>query len=132
MSLPGRPSRQSSQTRCCVSRRRSRRAAARFRGRLGGGGGSGRTTTYRYLQSEAFPERKGRSDAGRSSVDPWGEWVIARWNEGQRNGKPMLRERGFAGNYATVCATSTGYARRSPAARGPGPDRRSWRRQSGY
>ena len=67
--------------------------------------GIGRTTTYRYLQSEAFPERKGRSDAGRSSVDPWGEWVIARWNEGQRNGKQMLRdlrERGFAGNYATV------------------------------
>jgi transposase len=67
--------------------------------------GIGRTTTYRFLQSEAFPERKGRSDAGRSSVDPWGERVIARWNEGQRNGKQMLRdlrERGFAGNSATV------------------------------
>ncbi len=67
--------------------------------------GIGRTTTYRHLKSEAFPERKGRSDAGRSSVDPWGEWVITRWNAGQRNGRQMLRdlrERGFAGNYATV------------------------------
>ena len=67
--------------------------------------GIGRTTTYRYLKSETFPERKGRSDAGRSSVDPWGEWVIARWNAGQHNGRQMLRElrkRGFIGNYATV------------------------------
>jgi hypothetical protein len=54
--------------------------------------GIGRTTTYRYLRSEAFPERKGRSDAGRSSVDPWGAWVIARWNAGQHNGRQMLRE----------------------------------------
>ena len=67
--------------------------------------GIGRTTTYRHLKSEAFPERKGRSDAGRSSVDPWGAWVVARWNAGQHNGRQMLRElrkRGFVGNYATV------------------------------
>jgi hypothetical protein len=38
-------------------------------------------------------------------VDPWGEWVIVRWNAGQHNGWQMLRElrkRGFIGNYATV------------------------------
>lgn len=67
--------------------------------------GIGRTTTYRYLKSEVFPERKGRSDAGRSSVDPWGTWVIERWNAGQRNGRQVLRElrtQGFTGNYATV------------------------------
>ena len=67
--------------------------------------GIGRTTTYRHLKSEAFPERKGRSDAGRSSLDPWGDWVIERWNGGQRNGRRMLRElrgMGFSGNYATV------------------------------
>jgi transposase len=60
---------------------------------------------YRHLKSEAFPERKGRSDAGRSSLDPWGDWVIERWNGGQRNGRRMLRElrgMGFSGNYATV------------------------------
>lgn len=33
--------------------------------------GIGRTTTYRHLTSEAFPERKGRSDAGCSSVASW-------------------------------------------------------------
>src|SRR3954462_6525118 len=67
--------------------------------------GIGRTTTYRHLKSEAFPERKGRSDAGHSSLDPWGDWVIKRWNGGQRNGRQMLRElrgMGFSGNYATV------------------------------
>ncbi len=38
--------------------------------------GIGRTTTYRHLKSEVFPERKGRSDAGRSSMDPWRDWII--------------------------------------------------------
>jgi transposase len=86
--------------------------------------GIGRTTTYRYLKSEAFPERKGRSDAGRSSVDPWGEWVIARWNAGQHNGRQMLRElreRGFRGNYATVLR----YLNRLRAAQGNARPHRS-------
>ena len=67
--------------------------------------GIGRTTTYRHLKSEAFPERKGRSDAGRSSMDPWRDWIIERWNRGQRNGRQTLRDlraKGFTGNYATV------------------------------
>ncbi|MGI4801837.1 MAG: transposase [Janthinobacterium lividum] len=67
--------------------------------------GIGRTTTYRYLKSEPFPERRGRSDAGRSSMDPWAEWIIERWNKGQRNGRQTLRDlraKGFIGNYATV------------------------------
>src|SRR5690349_3504847 len=41
----------------------------------------------------------------RSSLDPWGDWVIERWNGGQRNGRRMLRElrgMGFSGNDATV------------------------------
>ena len=86
--------------------------------------GIGRTTTYRYLKSEAFPERKGRSDAGRSSVDPWGEWVIARWNAGHHNGRQMLRElreRGFRGNYATVLR----YLNRLRAAQGNARPHRS-------
>ena len=65
----------------------------------------GRTTTFRHLKSEAFPERKGRSDAGRSSMDPWRDWIIERWNRGQRNGRQTLRDlraKGFTGNYATV------------------------------
>ena len=67
--------------------------------------GIGRTTAFRHLKSEAFPERRGRSDAGRSSMDPWGDWVIERWNRGQRNGRQTLRDlrtKGFTGNYATV------------------------------
>ena len=67
--------------------------------------GIGRTTTFRHLKSEAFPERKGRSDAGRSSMDPWRDWIIERWNRGQRNGRQALRDlraKGFTGNYATV------------------------------
>ena len=67
--------------------------------------GIGRTTTYRHLKSELFPERKGRSDAGRSSMDPWADWIIERWNRGQRNGRQTLRDlrgKGFTGNYATV------------------------------
>ncbi len=67
--------------------------------------GIGRTTTYGHLKSEVFPERKGRSDAGRSSMDPWADWIIERWNKGQRNGRQMLRDlraKGFTGNYATV------------------------------
>jgi transposase len=67
--------------------------------------GIGRTTTYRHLKSEAFPERRGRSDAGRSSLDPWRDWIIERWNRGQRNGRQTLRDlrtKGFTGNYATV------------------------------
>jgi transposase len=87
--------------------------------------GIGRTTVYRHLKSEVFPERKGRSDAGRSAVDPWGEWVIERWNAGQRNGRRMLRElreRGFAGNYATVLR----YLNRLRAAQdGAAPSRRT-------
>ncbi len=67
--------------------------------------GIGCTTTYRHLKSEAFPERKGRCDAGRSSMDPWRDWIIERWNRGQRNGRQTLRDlrvKGCTGNYATV------------------------------
>ena len=92
--------------------------------------GIGRTTTYRHLKSEAFPERKGRSDAGHSSIDTWGDWVIERWNSGRRNGRQMLRdlrELGFTGNYATVLRylnrlrdAQQGAAPHRPRAR-PGP-----------
>ena len=92
--------------------------------------GVGRTTTYRHLKSEAFPERKGRSDAGHSSMDPWREWIIERWNRGQRNGRQTLRDLrtlGFTGNHATVLRylnrlrdAQRGTAPHRPRAR-PGP-----------
>jgi transposase len=89
--------------------------------------GIGRTTAYRHLKSEAFPERKGRSDAGRSSMGPWRGWIIERWNRGQRNGRQTLRDlqaKGFTGNYATVLRylnrlrdAQQGVASRRPRAR---------------
>ena len=92
--------------------------------------GIGRTTAYRHLRSQAFPERKGRSDAGLSSMDPWRDWIVKRWNRGQRNGRQTLRDlraRGFTGNYATVLRSlnrlrdaQQGAAPRRPRAR-PGP-----------
>jgi len=92
--------------------------------------GIGRTTTYRHLKSEAFPERKGRSDAGRSCMDPWRDWTIERWNRGQRNDRQTLRDlraKGFTGNYATVLRylnrlrdAQQGAAPHHPRAR-PGP-----------
>ena len=92
--------------------------------------GIGRTTTFRHLKSEAFPERKGRSDAGRSSMDTWADWIVERWNRGQRNGRQTLRDlraKGFTGNYATVLRylnrlrdAQQGAPSRRPRAR-PGP-----------
>jgi len=38
-------------------------------------------------------------------MDPWRDWIIERWNRGQRNGRQTLRDlraKGFTGNYATV------------------------------
>ena len=92
--------------------------------------GIGRTTAYRHLKSEVFPERQGRSSAGRSSMAPWRDWIIERWNKGQRNGRQTLRNlraKGFIGNSATVLrslnrlrdAQQGAAAHRSRARRGP-------------
>src|SRR3954463_9670308 len=67
--------------------------------------GISRRTISRYLRSEAFPERRTRSDAGRSRIDPWRSVVIEHWNEGRRNGCMLLRELqrlGYRGSYATL------------------------------
>ena len=92
----------------------------------------GRTTTYRYLKSEAFPERKGRSDAGRGSMYPWRGWIIERWNRGRRNGRQTLRglhAKGITGNHATVlrylnrlCEAQQGAARTTPGRRAQAGD----------
>ena len=77
--------------------------------------GIGRTTAYRHLKSEVFPERKGRSDAGRSSMDPWRDWIIERWNRGQRNGRQTLRDLRAKANVDVLrwpCGTLA--SRRSP------------------
>jgi transposase len=79
--------------------------------------GIGRRTAYRWLQSETFPERQGRSDAGRSLLDPWGSSLLERWNAGCRDGRRLhgeLHDQGYRGSYPTVLR----YLRRLRAARG--------------
>jgi transposase len=77
--------------------------------------GISRTTVYRYLRSEVFPERKGRSDAGHSRLDRWRHLVLEHWNGDRRNSRKMfhnLQQRGFRGSYPTLAR----YLRRLRAA----------------
>ena len=79
--------------------------------------GISRSTVYRHLRSEAFPERRTRRDAGRSRLDPWRSVVMEHWNEGRRNGRTLLRELqrlGYRGSYATLMR----YLRRLKALQG--------------
>jgi transposase len=46
--------------------------------------GIGKSTVFRYLRAPTFPERKGRSDRGRSVRDPYKPYLLHRWNEGCR------------------------------------------------
>ena len=53
--------------------------------RIGPRLGISRSTVYRHLRSEAFPERRTRRNAGRSQLDPWQSVVMEHGNEGRRN-----------------------------------------------
>ena len=67
--------------------------------------GVSRSTVYRYLRSEVFPERKGRSDAGHSRLDAWRHVVLEHWNGDRRNSRKMfqdLQQRGYRGSYPTL------------------------------
>lgn len=73
--------------------------------------GISQTTVFRYLGTSQFPERKGRSDRGRSLLDPYKDYFLKRWNSGCHEGKRLfheLLEQGYRGSYATVAR----YARR--------------------
>ena len=77
--------------------------------------GISRSTVYRYLRSEVFPERKGRSDAGHSRLDAWRNAVLEHWNGDKRNSRKMfqdLQRRGYRGSYPTLAR----YLRRLRAA----------------
>jgi transposase len=85
--------------------------------RIGPRLGVSRSTVYRHLRSEAFPERRTRRDAGCSQLDPWQSVVAEHWNDGRRNGRTLLRELqrlGYRGSYATLMR----YLRRFQALRG--------------
>jgi transposase len=67
--------------------------------------GLGRMTVVRYLQAPTFPERQGRSDAGKSVLTPYKERLLKRWNAGCREALPLfrdLRRRGYPGSSPTV------------------------------
>jgi transposase len=80
--------------------------------------GVGRSTVFRYLRHEDFPERKGRRDGGRSLLDRWRQIVLDHWNSGRRNGRwlfGMLQQRhDYRGSYATLAR----YLQRLRAAQG--------------
>jgi transposase len=67
--------------------------------------GISRRTVVRSLRHETFPERQGRSDAGRSLLDPWKPIVLERWNAGCRHSRRLFREiqsQGYRGSYPTL------------------------------
>ena len=67
--------------------------------------GIGRATVYRFLRSATFPERKGRSDAGRSLLDPWRHAIFEHWDGDRRNSPAVFREvqrRGYRGSHSAL------------------------------
>ena len=67
--------------------------------------GISRSTVFRHLRSEAFPERKGRGDAGHSLLDPWQDVVFEHWNSDRRHGRQLFRtlqDDGYRGSYPTL------------------------------
>jgi transposase len=82
--------------------------------------GIGRMTVVRYLQAPVFPERKGRSDKGKSLLNPYKEYLLKHWNMGCREARRLFREiqrKGYTGSYATVAR----YASRLRQAQGLRP-----------
>jgi transposase len=82
--------------------------------------GIGRMTVVRHLQAPTFPERKGRSDAGKSLLTPYKAYILKRWNAGCREARRLFRDlqhHGHPGSYATVAR----YARRLRQAQGLRP-----------
>src|SRR4051812_34939800 len=64
-----------------------------------------RRTVVRYLRHETFPERRGRSDAGRSRLDRWKPIILERWNAGCQNSRRLFHElqrQGYRGSYPTL------------------------------
>lgn len=79
--------------------------------------GIGRNTALKYLRTSTFPERQGRSDCGRSLLDPYKDYLLQRWNDGCCEVLQLFGEiqgRGYPGSYDTVAR----YARRLRQAQG--------------
>jgi transposase len=77
----------------------------------------GKSTVFRYLRTATFPERQGRSDRGRSLLDPYKPYLLSRWNAGCREALALFAElkgQGYPGSYPTVAR----YAQRLRQAQG--------------
>lgn len=62
-------------------------------------------TVQRYLQTPSFPERQGRSDQGRSLLNPYKAYLLQQYNQERRQVKVLFREiktQGYSGSYQTV------------------------------
>ena len=86
---------------------------------------AGQREGYGYSRFCDLPQRRGRSDAGRSSMDPWAGWIIEGWNRGSATAGKRCATSGPRASPATArpcCATLTACATRSrvrcPIARG--------------
>jgi transposase len=89
--------------------------------------GHSRHTIERYLRLPAWPMPQHRSTYGRSVLNPYKAYLLARWNAGCRTAMQLFRElqpRGYTGSYRRVAA----YASRLRQAQGLAP-RRQGRRQ---
>ncbi len=65
--------------------------------------GLGRRTVRRWLAAAGFPERK--PGGHRTAVDPYGQYLEQRWQQGCHNAAQLwreLRERGFVGQSRTM------------------------------
>lgn len=79
--------------------------------------GIGHGTVFRYLSNPTFIERQGRSDRGRSLLNPYKDYLLKRWNEGCLDTKGLFQEiqrRGYSGSYDTVAR----YTRRLRSSQG--------------
>ena len=85
--------------------------------------GMGRSTVFRYLHAPTFPERKGRSDRGRSLLTPYKTYLLRRWNDSCHDALQLfgeIKHQGYPGSYVTVAR----YAQRLREAHGLAPRQR--------
>jgi transposase len=62
-------------------------------------------TVQRYLSSPTFPERQGRSDRGRSLLNPYKPYLLQQYNQGRRQVNVLfgeIQKQGYSGSYQTV------------------------------
>ena len=80
--------------------------------------GIGRRTVRRWLRAGHAPTWR-HADRGRSSLDPFRDYLEARWAAGYRNGTGLwreIRERGFAGQSGIVRQWAARRRRQDPSA----------------